>query len=393
MCHDLTLHEDDDDVQLLAVPSWTDEPKTQSVTDSTKRESLSWTDSLLDDSDISIATSRLSSTYWNMANNGKRHGGRRRSKDLLKILHQVQADLLVKKELVGQLEKSEDEYTQMRINYEDQLKSLEKHLVDMRYQRDYAIGEIEISDMNNANINSHQDITSTNNSVINKEVDRQHQVTKPRTGNTRKQKLHTTTLSPPAPPPPIGHQRRPLDSIPRQIKEIRLQYEGKIKRLTGESQEWKRKYIQTTSSMTSARTRAEQVVTKLRSTIDQMKTEKKQLQRTMKQDNDRLRDQLATAEQEIQQLKRKEAIHLDARKKWDDTNEQQQAMLKKRNDQTLQVNQQMRQLNTVLRKAANEGTFLNEAALERLLAQASSTSSASPLQRQLSRSPPLPVMD
>ncbi|CAO3597500.1 unnamed protein product [Absidia cylindrospora] len=327
-----------------------------------------------------------------MANNGKRHGGRRRSKDLLKILHQVQADLLVKKELVGQLEKSEDEYTQMRINYEDQLKSLEKHLVDMRYQRDYAIGEIEISDTNKANINSHQDITSASNSVINKEVDRQYQVTKPRTVNTRKQKMHTTALSPPAPPPPIGHQRRPQDSIPRQIKEIRLQYEGKIKRLTGESQEWKRKYIQTTSSMTSARTRAEQVVTKLRSTIDQMKTEKKQLQRTMKQDNDRLRDQLATAEQEIQQLKRKEVIHLDARKKWDDTNEQQQVMLKKRNDQTLQVNQQMRQLNTVLRKAANEGTFLNEAALERLLAQAS-TSSASPLQRQLSRSPPLHAMD
>lgn len=352
---------------------------------------------------MSIATSRLSSTYWNMAHNGKRHGGRRRSKDLLKILHQVQADLLVKKELVGQLEKSEDEYTQMRINYEDQLKSLEKHLVDMRYQRDYAIGEIEIGDMNMANMNSHPDITSSTNSVINKEVDHQHQVTKPKRATTiRKQKMHST-LSPPAPPPTtpprqplIGLQRRPQDATPRQIREIRLQYEGKIKRLTSESQEWKRKYIQTTNSMTSARTRAEQVVTKLRSTIDQMKTDKKQLQRTMKQDNDRLRDQLATAEQEIQQLKRKEVGHLDARKKLEDTNEQQQAMLKKRHDQTLQVNQHMRQLNTVLRKAANEGTFLNEVALERLLTQAS-TLSASPLQRQLSRSPPppspLPAMD
>jgi myosin heavy subunit len=253
-------------------------------------------------------------------------------------------------------------------------------------------------------MNSHPDITSDNTtgSVINKEVDQQHQVTKPKRAATRKQKMHSN-LSPPAPPPisapsrqPIIGLRRPPDAIPRQIREIRLQYEGKIKRLTSESQEWKRKYIQTTNSMTSARTRAEQVVTKLRSTIDQMKSDKKQLQRTMKQDNDRLRDQLAAAELEIQQLKRKEVVHLDARKKLDDTNEQQQAMLKKRHEQTLQVNQQMRHLNTVLRKAANEGTFLNEAALERLLAQAS-TLSASPLQRQLSRSPPppspLPAMD
>jgi hypothetical protein len=124
--------------------------------------------------------------------------------------------------------------------------------------------------------------------------------------------------------------------------------------------------------MTSARTKAEQVVTKLRSTIDQMKMEKKQLQRSAKQENDRLRDQLALAEQEIHQLKRKEGIYLEARKKWDDTNEQQQALLNKRSDHALQVNQQMRQLNVVLRKAATEGILLNEAALERLLASSAS---------------------
>ncbi|KAI8343428.1 P-loop containing nucleoside triphosphate hydrolase protein [Chlamydoabsidia padenii] len=397
MSHDSILHDNgdnDDDIQILAIPAWTDEPKTQSTTDSTKRESLSWTDSLLDDSDNSIATSRLSSTYYNMAYNGKKSLGRRQSKDMLKMLHQVQADLLVKKELVGQLEKSEDEYAQMRINYEDQLKSLQNHLVDMRYQRDYAIGDIQINNMmntsninnNNNNNNNHNsdhpdNIKSNNKSnqlVINTDS-RHHQVTKPKLGNIRQRRLNAILSSTPPPPPAsTGNQsRRPQDSIPRQIKEIRLQYEGKIKRLTTENQEWKRKYQQTTNSMTTARTKAEQVVTKLRSTIDHMKMEKKQLQRSLKQENDRLRDQLSLAEQEVQQLKRKEGIFLDARRKWDDTNEHQQALLKKRNEQTIQVNQQMRQLNVVLRKAATEGTLLNEAALERLLALAS-TSPTSP---------------
>ena len=38
------------------------------------------------------------------------------------MLHQIQADILVKRELVGQLEKSEDQYTQMRVNYEERFK-------------------------------------------------------------------------------------------------------------------------------------------------------------------------------------------------------------------------------------------------------------------------------
>jgi chromosome segregation ATPase len=314
---------------------------------------------------------------------------------MLKMLHQVQADLLVKKELVGQLEKSEGEYTQMRINYEDQLKSLQNHLVDMRYQRDSAIGGIDIDDMmdssstghhhhhHHRNNNNDDDHPDNNIKVINKvsplviDTDsRHHHGTKPKVESARQRRLKAI-LSPQAPPSPQtshpGNGSRKLpDTIPRQVKEIRLQYEGKVKRLSSENQEWKRKYTLATNSMTSARTKAEQVVTKLRSTIDQMKMEKKQLQRSAKQDNDRLRDQLALAEQEIQQLKRKEGIYLEARRKWDDTNEQQQALLKKRNDHALQVNQQMRQLNVVLRKAASEGTLLNEATLERLLAASAS---------------------
>ncbi|KAI8088706.1 P-loop containing nucleoside triphosphate hydrolase protein [Halteromyces radiatus] len=387
ICHDLASPIDDndnnnnneDEIQALSVPAWADEPKAQSMTDSTKRESLSWTDSFLDDSDNSIATSRLSSTYWTLANNGKRNLGRRRNKDLLKMLHQVQADLLVKQELVGQLEKSEDEYTQMRINYEAQLKLLQTHLVDMRYQRDYAIGDIEI---NNRDI-------ATKLQQLNK--DQQPAAISLESKPQCQQRPHTAASpspSPPPPPPPKGLQRRQqTDAISRQIKEIRLQYEGKLKRLTTENQEWKRKYTQSTNSMALARTKAEQVVTKLRNTIDQMKADKKQLQRTMKQDNDRLREQLAIAEQDIVQLKRKESLYMEARKKWDDTNEQQQALLKKRNDHTLQVNQQMRHLTLVLRKAATEGTFLNEVTLERLLSHAASQQQSPWLPNKISSRP------
>ncbi|CAO3623053.1 unnamed protein product [Cunninghamella echinulata] len=395
VCQDLLLS-DDEEVESLSVPAWNDEPKTQPATISTKRESLSWTDSLLDDSDNSMTTSRLSSIYWETAS-GIKKSGRRRSKDVLKMLHQIQADLLVKKELVGQLEKSEDEYTQMRMNYEEQLLSLQNHLVDMQHQRDSAIvepyhhdGELIIDDdsTNPDHPDEHMKLLTDSPKMM---------AQNKKNPLTLKKSSKTPTRHSPSPPSrnriqqqqqqqqqnnykrnsilPLPPQQQ-LESKSRQVKEIRLQYESKLKRLSIENQEWKRKFTQTTNNMNLARSKAEQVVTGLRHTIDQLKMEKKQLQRSMKQENEKWRSQLQTAEMELQQYKRKETIFIESKKKWIDTHEEQQSLLKKRNDYTLQVNQQMRQLTLALRKAATEGVFLNEVTLERILSQASSSSSS-----------------
>ncbi|KAG0166889.1 Kinesin-like protein kif21b [Apophysomyces sp. BC1034] len=305
---DTEHHEDDDDdLEALTVPTWTDAPKTQSTNGSTKRESLSWTDSLLDDSDNSVATSRLTSSWTTTATRSR--DGRRRSKDLLKMLHQVQADILVKKELVGQLEKSEDEYAQMRINYEEKLTQLQEHLSEMQRERDLALRK-----------------TST------------------------------------ARPQGVLQLREA-----RQAQEVRSLYEVKMKRLVSENQELRRKYTQATNSMQTARTKAEGLITRLRSNIESLKLEKKQIQKTTKQEADKAREAVATSEREAQQFKRRELAAIDARKKVEETCEGQAQFIKKRNDEMAAMNTHMRQLVNALRKAATEGILLNEAALDKIM--------------------------
>ncbi|CAO3645499.1 unnamed protein product [Cunninghamella blakesleeana] len=392
-------------VEALSVPAWNDEPKTQTATISTKRESLSWTDSLLDDSDNSMTTSRLSSVYWETAS-GIKKNGRRRSKDVLKMIHQIQADILVKKELVGQLEKSEGEYTQMRMNYEEQLLSLQNHLINMQHQRDFAITDpyINKNDIENDKMIRNENDENVEMKIItgspkmksskktmlksSSPIETSSPRNKIQQRQQQQQNKHLSTRSPllstqqqqqqQYPQHQISpFQLRALETKSRQLKEIRSQYESKLKRLSSENQEWKRKFTQSTNNMNLARTKAEQVVTGLRHTVDQLKSEKKQLQRNMKQDNDKLRQQLVSAEIEIHQLRRKESLYIESKKKWNDTNEEQQIILKKKTDHALQVNQQMRYLNLALRKAATEGVFLNEATLDRILAQASTTAAAS----------------
>lgn len=55
------------------------------------------------------------------------------------MLHQIQADIAVKEELVAQLERSELEYTCMRAQYEERLNMLQEHLLEVQKQRDLAL--------------------------------------------------------------------------------------------------------------------------------------------------------------------------------------------------------------------------------------------------------------
>ncbi|KAI8391740.1 uncharacterized protein BYT42DRAFT_489477, partial [Radiomyces spectabilis] len=290
-----------------AVPTWTEAPNTESTNGSTKRESLSWTDSLMDDSDNSMATSRLSTTWTT----NRSREGRRRSKDLLKMLHQVQADLLVKKELVGQLEKSEVEYTQMRESYEEKLDALQDHLLEMQKQRDLAY---------------------------------------------RKAGFRTQA-------PQTVLQLREA----RQAQEVRHSYEAKMKRLTTENHDLRRKYTQATQTVETAKNKAEGLIRRLRSDIESLKSDKKQLQKALRVESDKARESVSHLEREIQQLKRKEAMSVEAHKKMEDMYETQNQALKKRTDEVAALSSQLRQLVGHLRRTANEGTLMNEAVLEKLM--------------------------
>ncbi|CDH48941.1 kif21a protein [Lichtheimia corymbifera JMRC:FSU:9682] len=343
-CHIQDDLDTDNELEALDVPTWTDDtPKAQSINnDSSKRESLSWTDSILDDSDNSIGTSRLSSSWTTVSrqqqgaigsDGSSSTAGRRRSKDLLKMLHQVQADLLVKQELVGQLEKSEGEFSQMRSTYEDKLNELHEHLMETQKERDVALQRKRTTTANPATINR-----------------------RAVTGNTATTAGRSSAAN-----------AMQLREAPRQVDEVRRQYEQKLKKLSSENHELKRKYTQTNHTLQSARSKAEAYVNKLQREIDALKLDKKQMLKAAKMEADKTREQNTQYERDIQTLKRRESTLADAKKKIEDQYDAQAQLLRRRNDEVASMATQLRQLNFSLRKAATEGIFLNEASLEKIL--------------------------
>lgn len=250
--------------------------------------------------------------------------GRRHGKDMLKMLHQVQADLLVKNELVGQLEKTEDEYAQLKSSYEDQLNELQEHLLELQRERDLALRKAGKKPVPTATV--------------------------------------TTTAA-------VGGGLREA----RQVDEVRRLYELKLKKLTTENQELKRKYTQMNHTLQTAHTKAEAYVSKLRAEIETLKREKKQLQKSVKTQTDKNREAASQYERQIQIFKRKEATLNEAIKKEKEAVEAREQMLKKRSEELAAVTAQMRQLTFNLRKAASEGVFLNEASLEKIMQRTTTT--------------------
>ncbi|KAI9313450.1 hypothetical protein BX666DRAFT_1844893, partial [Dichotomocladium elegans] len=308
------------------VPTWTDTPIAQSTNGSTsKRESCSWTDSILDDSDNSVATSRLSSTDTRprsrAGSTASEAASRRRSRDLLKMLHQAQADLLVKQELVGQLEKSEDEFAQMQSSYVDKLVELQEHLQEAEKERDDAL-----------------------------------------------EKSHRPPQPPPSAAPVPTSQASGLGlREARQADEVRRAYEAKVKKLTTENTELKRKYTQTNHTLQTAKAKAEQYIQKLRADAEALRTEKKAMIKAHKAELDKLREAAKDHEHQAHALKRREAVLLDAKKKLEEQHDHQAQLARRRTEETAALAAQMRQITYALRRAANEGLILNEALLDKIL--------------------------
>ena len=58
---------------------------------------------------------------------------------LTRMLHQIQADMAVKEQLVTQLERAEQEYTYMRAQYEQKLVNMQENLINLQRERDVAV--------------------------------------------------------------------------------------------------------------------------------------------------------------------------------------------------------------------------------------------------------------
>ncbi|ORZ14583.1 hypothetical protein BCR42DRAFT_417232 [Absidia repens] len=367
-------HDNEDDIKLLQVPVWDDKPKTRSISHSAKHDiSLTWSDSLLDEaSDHSHSPSR----YWNNALENKnnfdeqkqRHRRLRQSKEQWRRKHQVQADLLVERNFIGQLRQSEDDYAQMRIHYEHQIRSLQNQLIDMQCQRDHALGNTEINDRKRKNNDNNNYNNTTNNGLNTNDCHRRRPHQLHVTRHTRRQPTTLSSLS-------SSHK-----SITQQVNEIKLRYEGQIQRLSSKNQEWERKYTQTVHTMTSAHTHAEQIVRRLRSKTNQLQTERKQFEQAMKHDNARLRNQLSKAKQELQQLKNRDTTIQQKR----DPHCHPVHRSSKNNHQYTQ------QINKVPRKATTEDVALkNTLALKRI--QQKTTKTVTP-ETPVQNSAPPPIV-
>lgn len=291
--------------------------------DTTKRTSIS-VDSMWDDTDSSITTSYnnsstadipiiTSSTTENMLK-----GDRKQKKKLLKMLHQVQADSLVKRELVGRLEKTEDLYTQMRTTYEDKLNKLKEHLLEVQKERDVALSRKPMSPVASTPIRER---------------------------------------------PQSGLQLREN----RQASELRLEYEVKVKNLIAENQALRKKNTQITQASRTTQIKTDSFIRQLQADIETLNAQKKQLTKNIKAETDSAKEASSQYEREIQQLKRREITALEAKKKLEEANEVQNQLITKRSEETAAANAQVRKLINTLRKAANAGTFLNEANLEKIL--------------------------
>ncbi|KAG1321552.1 hypothetical protein G6F62_010760 [Rhizopus arrhizus] len=277
-----------------------------------------------DDTDSSITTSYnnsstadipiiTSSTTENMLK-----GDRKQKKKLLKMLHQVQADSLVKRELVGRLEKTEDLYTQMRTTYEDKLNKLKEHLLEVQKERDVALSRKPMSPVASTPIRER---------------------------------------------PQSGLQLREN----RQASELRLEYEVKVKNLIAENQALRKKNTQITQASRTTQIKTDSFIRQLQADIETLNAQKKQLTKNIKAETDSAKEASSQYEREIQQLKRREITALEAKKKLEEANEVQNQLITKRSEETAAANAQVRKLINTLRKAANAGTFLNEANLEKIL--------------------------
>ncbi|KAG0178138.1 hypothetical protein DFQ28_006281 [Apophysomyces sp. BC1034] len=224
---------------------------------------------------------------------------------LVRMLHQIQSDIKVKEELVSHLEKSETEYVFMRRKFDEKITQLQTQLSELQRERDIAV---------------------------------------------MRTKSGFATKS------DISLQMREK----QQLIDIRHAYEAKTKSLLSEIQELKRKYAQTTTTIQSTRNQNETLLRSLRINVETLKVEKKRMIKRMRQEADRVREQMSLQERKIQQLQRLQAEANNARRRLEREHEAQKLTLKKRNEEVMINNSQLKQLTNVLKKAVREGGILDE---------------------------------
>ncbi|KAF7732750.1 Kinesin-like protein kif21b [Apophysomyces ossiformis] len=295
-CTPSPIHDDyADEIEALAVPSWEDASK--------PKQALTLSGSSVEQSQASSGRTKVASPTYDLKYSPTHD--LKCNPQLVRILHQIQADIKVKEELVSHLEKSETEYAFMRRKFDEKIAKLQTQLADLQRERDIA-------------------------------------VMRTKSGFAIKSD--------------ISVQMREK----QQLIEIRHAYEAKTKSLLSEIQELKRKYAQTTTTIQATRNQNDTLLKSLKINVETLKVEKKRMIKRMRQEAERVREQMSLQERKIQQLQRLQAEANNARRRLEREHEAQKQTLKKRNEEVMINNSQLKQLTNVLKKAVREGGILDE---------------------------------
>lgn len=234
---------------------------------------------------------------------------------MARMLHQIQSDIKVKQELVSHLEKSETEYAFMRRKFDDKIAYFQSQLAELQRERDEALDR-----------------------------------TKSRFSTNKSNKAD------------VALQQREK----QQLIDIRHAYEAKMKHLLCEIQDLRRKYSQMTSTMQATRNQNETLLRSLRANVETLQVEKKRMVKRMKAEAERVREQMSTQERRIHQLQRLQAEANMAKQRLEREHENQSLILKKRSEEIMVNQAQLKQLVNVLKKAVREGGVLDERLLGRV---------------------------
>ncbi|KAG2192379.1 hypothetical protein INT46_009274 [Mucor plumbeus] len=296
------------EIEALSVPTWDHKSTTTTATKMIRALDDD------DDNESSGSSSSMNSYMKNEAHAAAVSTTEKQNPQLVRMLHQIQSDIRVKEELVSHLEKSETKYSFMRRKFDDKISELHAQLSELQKDRDQALAK-----------------TKSSFAAAPNRADMAMQL---------KEK--------------------------QQLIETRHVYENKMKQLVIEIHDLKRNYSRTIMNMQSTRNQHESLLRSLRVNVETLKVEKKRMIKRMKQETERVREQMALQERKISKMQRQYTEVSHARTRLEREHEAQKLTLKRREKEIVINNSQLKQLTDMLKKAVREGGMLDDQLLSKV---------------------------
>ncbi|GAN05330.1 kinesin-like protein KIF21A-like [Mucor ambiguus] len=290
------------EIEALSVPTW--DHKSTTTNKMPRR--------LLNDEEDNHSSASSASSMHSYAKNeaaaATAAAADKQNPQMVRMLHQIQSDIRVKEELVSHLEKSETKYSFMRRKFDDKIAELHAQLAELQKDRDHALAK-----------------TKSTFAAAPNRADMAMQL---------KEK--------------------------QQLIETRHVYENKMKQLVMEIHDLKRNYSRTIMNMQSTRNQHESLLRSLRVNVETLKVEKKRMIKRMKQETERVREQMALQERKISKMQRQYTEANHAKTRLEREHEAQKLTLKRREKEIVINNSQLKQLTDMLKKAVREGGMLDD---------------------------------